>query len=595
MQAQESTPLDIAPGLYTERTPKSAGNRWVEAQNVRWRDRGVETRGGAVKAANTQFLGKCRGMADWVTLELKRYIAMGTHLKLYLFDLSAFSDITPYRDSGTIANPFTTTNGSPLVKVTDSGHGNEVGDYVHFSGASAVGGITVSGEYTVTSVQDANNFFITHSSNATSGAGPGGGGSVAYAYEMHIGQADTISLYGWGAGTWGSSTWGTPRSSTTLSARARTWSLDPWGEDLIINPRDEAIYRWDASAGTNTRAAIISQAPSKAKCILVDESRHLIAFGAHDGSAQDPLLVRWCDQEDYTVWTPAGDNTAGDYRLSSGNEIMAAIRTKGQNLVLTDVSAHTMYYTADEFVFGFKPLGEQCGLIGPKAVAEINGVVIWAGRENFFIFDGAVRILSCDVWSKIYKNLNRDQKEKIYADLNPEHNEIVFFYPSEGSTECDKYVAVNYIDYTWSYGTRAKTAWIGSRTVGQKPYAAGANGYLYIEETGTSDDGAAIECYAKTSLLSLSDGNDATHLSRVVPDPKEITGSVALSLIGRKFPNSQAPDVKTKGPYTMTSTTAKLSVRARNNYHQLYLYSNATDASWAFDQFSLKGGKHGQR
>ena len=259
--------INIRPGIFTIKSDSGAVGRWKNANHVPvWNSLPQKTGGWAVSGSDT-FVGKARGVTDWRSLASQKIIGIGTHLKLYVWIGGTVSDITPLRETGTLgADPFAMTDTSTTVTVSDVAHGNLVGDYVSFSGASAAAGITVNGEYVVVTVPGDNSYTITHSAAATSTAS-GGGAAVAYAYQIHVGTESSIVGLGWGAEKWNQSTWGTPRSTSNFLSLARVWSLDTWGEDLIACPRGGGIYVWDTSTGVGTRAAGICGATRTAAAI----------------------------------------------------------------------------------------------------------------------------------------------------------------------------------------------------------------------------------------------------------------------------------------------------------------------------------------
>lgn len=561
MDEIEPTELDFLPGIVTEGADRDLKGRWKSGSNVRFRKKLPEKIGGWSKAFATAFTGICRTMLAWSTLALAKYIALGTHSKLQLFDGSALYNITPLDASGNLTDPFSTTNTSAVVNVADVAHARGEGDTVIFSGASAVGGITVDGTYTVTSVVDSDNYTITHGSAATSTAGPGGG-TVAYQYELSIGAINSSFGLGWGAGAWGASTWGTARSTSNFLRKARTWSLDLWGEDLIANPRGGKVYAWDASVGTGTRAAEIAAAPDTAKFIIVSpQDRHLIAFGAHDGSVDDPKLVRWCDQEDYTDWTPTSTNTAGDKRLDVGNEIVSALRSQQEILIWTDLAFYSMFFTGPPYTFGFREQAEQCGLVGPNArILDRTGVAYWMGCQDFFVYDGRVRLLPCDVRNYVMGDMNEQQRDKIVCGSNREFTELIWLYPSAASAEIDRWVAYELETQVWSLGSFARTAWIDRSVFAQKPIAAGADGYLYQHETGQAGDGAAIAWHLESYDAEIGQGGQMMHVGKLWPNFLEFAGSMTVYLKSRRYPQGAQ---KTKGPYTIGPATEYKAVRAR--------------------------------
>ena len=244
------------PGVNKENTRYTTEGGWYECDKIRFRQGNPEIIGGWQQISANTFQGVCRSLWNWVTLQNFNLVGVGTNLKFYIEKGGAYNDITPIRASSTINNnPFSTTNTSRVVTVTDTAHGGATGDFVTFSGASAVGGLTLNNEYQIT-VLTANTYTITAATAATSTA-TGGGASVVAAYQISVGPATVVALTGWGAGAWGAGTWGVGTPSTTQTS-IRLWNQSNYGEDLIYSPRGGALYYWDATSGVTTRGVSLN-------------------------------------------------------------------------------------------------------------------------------------------------------------------------------------------------------------------------------------------------------------------------------------------------------------------------------------------------
>ena len=433
MTTKQIIDLPIQAGVYTEQTERGAVGQWRFADKVRFRKNLPEKIGGWVRL-EPQFLGRVRRLRDWSSLDNKKWAAIGTESKLYVWqsDGSLF-DITPLRDSGTLTNPFDTVISTSIVTVNHVNHGSQAGDYVRFENATAVGGITVDGEYSIASIVNQDSYTIVDSETATSSV-TGGGGTVDYEYDISIGASDATAATGYGTGGYGAEGYGNARSQSTLVLGIRTWTLDNWGEDLLACPRGGAIYWWDRSKGTGTRAKALGEdaPPINEGVIISQRDRHVIALGAYDyfNERIDPLLIRWCSTEDLNDWIPTSTNTAGDLRLYSGSKIVAGVRSRLELLVFTDVSVHTLPFVGGFDVFGLNIVGENVSILGPNCAVAVDSRVFFMAEADFYYYDGVVRVLPCDVRNLVYDHLNVDQKDKIYAGLNREFNEVWWFYPS---------------------------------------------------------------------------------------------------------------------------------------------------------------------
>lgn len=588
--------LRIQPGMYTIDTDRGAGKigRWKDGDKVRFHKGMPQKIGGWQKSSSDTFLGTCRKLTDWLTLSFEKLISAGTHLKLYVWKGGTFYDVTPIRSSGTLgADPFATTNGSAVVTVTHTSHGALASDFVTYGGASAVAGITIDGEYQIDSVVDADHYKITHSAaaNATT---TGGGAAVTYEYQINTGSDSSIYGQGWGSGTWSESTWGTPRTVAQFFAYARIWSLDQWGEDLIASPRSGGLYVWDASAGTGTRATAISGAPSTARAVLVSQqNKHLVALGAHDGTADNPMLIRWCSSEDYTDWTPSSTNSAGKKLLNTGNEILCGVKASKEILVYTDSNLWTMTFSGSPNWFDFEDKGANGQIRGPNAAAELDGVTYWMGEKNFFFYDGRVNELPCDVWPTVFENINYVQRYKTYAAVNRLFGEIWWLYCSAASSSVDRYVIYRPSEKTWAFGTLARTAMVGDSDLFTVPYATGTNGYLYDHETGTDDDTVAMTAYIASGDIEIGTGDQLLQIGSVVPDFKTLTGSVTLTLSAKKYPQSSSRS--SSASIEITSTTEIVNPRIKGRQISVRVESDALSDHWRMGTMRIGGRPHGRK
>ncbi len=586
--------LNIQPGIYTEQTDRGAKGRWKDGDHVRFYRGLPEKIGGWQKRSSNTFVGKCRSTTDWQTLSLTRLIGMGTHLKLYIEQGGTIYDITPLRVEGILdADSITTQADSTRVRIAHNSHGLSVGDYVNIAEAEAVGGITVDGAYAVTTVETADAYTITHSSAATSSA-TGGGSAVEYGYEVPVGNVDSFAGLGWGAGLYGASTYGTPRQSSNLITLARTWSLDTWGEDLIAAYRDGGVYAWDSSVGVTTRAQLLTAAPLTVKAIVVsDQARHLIALGAHDGTVDDPLNIRWCSSEDYTDWVETETNTAGSHRLDGANEIYCGIKTDSEIVILTDSTYASMKYTGNPYQFDIVTRGGNGGLVGPKAAKEFDGIVYWMAKQDFYVYDGRLRVLPCDVRTHVFGSFNQDQGSKVFAGANRAFGEVWWLYPSASSSECDRYVIFNVNENVWSYGTLARTTMVGDSKTQSTPYAHGTDGYIYEHEVGVDDGTSALPSSLESWDIEVGDGDYEMHMKKIVPDFKRLSGSIDLTLNAKKYP--QATETISVGPETITSTTEYVNPNLRARQISIALETTAVGDDWRMGTLRAEAFQHGKR
>ena len=513
--------LTLKPGINRENTRYTSEGGWYDCDKIRFRQGTPEKIGGWQRISSTTFLGVCRSLWSWVTLGSQNLIGVGTNLKFYIENGGAYNDITPIRATVTLTNPFETTNGSPIVEVTDANGGYSDGDFVTFSGASAVGGLTLNAEYQLAETTTANVYTIDAGTNAGSSAT--GGGTVTAAYQINVGPAFVVPLVGWGASSWSSGTWGVGATSTDA---IRLWSQANFGEDLVFAPRDGAIYFWDATNGLGTRAVALTgtEVPVSQKLILVsDINRFVFAFGANEifSATINPMLIRWSDQEDATNWSPSATNQAGDLILSSGTQIVAAKQARQEVLVWTDAALYALQYVGAPAVWTAQLVGENISIAAQNAVAYANGVAYWMGRDKFYMYDGRTQPLQCDLRKFIFNDFNEEQYEQVFAGTNESYHEIWWWYCSADSNVSDRYVVYNYLEQVWYYGTMSRTAWLDSG-LRNYPLAATYSNNLVNHEQGVDDNETAttvaIPAYIASAQFDLEDGHQFAFIWRILPD-----------------------------------------------------------------------------
>lgn len=524
--------LQLRSGLNKENTRYTNEGGWWDCDKIRFRQGTPEKIGGWERISANTFSGVCRSLWNWVTLVGLNLIGVGTNRKFYVECGGAYNDITPIRETVVLANPFTATNGSATITVSDVAHGCVTGDYVTFSGAAGLGGnITASvlnQEYTITVINsDSYTFTATATANATDAAGsPGGGATVTAAYQINSGPEFAVPLAGWGAGSWGSGAWGLTSASSSL----RLWSQSNFGEDLVFNPRGGGIYYWDASAGLTTRGVNIStlsgasNTPLSADFVLVsDTSRFVLAFGTNESgsSPYDSMLIRWSDQEDITNWTPSAVSQAGSIRLSHGSKIIGAMQSRQEILVWTDTSFYALQYLGAPEVWGVQLLGDNISICSQNSMALASGVVYWMGVDKFYKYDGRVQTLRCDLRQYVFGDINTLQYEQFFAGTNEAFNEVWWFYCSSGQTAIDRYVVYNYLEDVWYYGTIARSAWLDSGLL-SNPIAATYSNNVVSHEVGYDDNetgtAVAIDSYIQSAEFDLDDGHNFSFIYRVLPD-----------------------------------------------------------------------------
>jgi hypothetical protein len=602
------TKLVFRPGINRETTAYANEGGWFDGNLVRFRAGKPESIGGWTRYTKTAMLGTGRSLLTWTALDGTIYTGMGTNLKYYVIRGGGLNDITPIRETTAAgAVTFDATTGSSVIKVTDTGNGVYLNDFVTFSGAASLGGnvtaTILNAEHQVTRVIDVDNYEITVSVTANASDSGTGGASVIGAYQINTGLDTSVFGTGWGTGVWSRGTWGSGSTTTVPGAQLRIWSQDNYGEDLIICVQDGGIFYWDESGGLAARAVALEDlagaqaAPTIAKTVIVSErDRHVIAFGCDpeaDPGVQDPLIIRFSDQENPAEWRTLPTTTAGELRIGTGSEIIGAIQTKQQIIVFTDVSVHAMQYIGDPFTFGLQEVSSSVSIMSPNAMVAVGDAVFWMGKNEFYVYDGAVVQIPCDVKEYVFSGLNVQQQLKIYAGHSSSFSEVWWFYPSLNSQENDSYVVYNYEQKVWYYGTMSRTAW-QDRNVLSFPTAISPDGYVYYQENGL-DDGSvnppvALAPYIESSVVDMGDGDQFMFATRVIPDltfrnSTNVAPTATFTLKARNFPGGayfatdSDPVVKTAS-HPVEQFTNQLFTRLRGRSISLRIESNQTGTAW---------------
>lgn len=492
-------------------------------------------------------------------------------------------------------NPFTTAAGSPFVLVNQAPvfpTAVNPGDLVTITGSAAVGGITPNGTFRVFGGNAGlGTYYIEFTSNATSTA-TGGGAGAGYSYKkayntnlavqsvdlttsFQITQSATANATGSGGGAALTYQFGFNSGLTQASGAfpPMTWSMDHYGSIMIGNPRNDTIYKWPLNL--SVPAVAITNAPAVCLAVVVTPERFILACGCtSSGGTFDPLLVRWPDQTDITQWTPAVGNLAGSLQISQGSQVIGVKNSKAGTLLWTDTALYQIQYTGNlDGLYQAVLLGTQCGLAGPNAAIDANGVAVWISPAfQFFIYDGGTpRPLPCPVRRYFADDVLTTDGFQIFASFDSLYSAVQWQYPSAANNyDCDKYVRVDLIEAAndpkagWSIGTFDRSAWV-DRGVFATPMAVSAaitpygGAVLYNQETGTSADGGAYAGKLTWAPLELPDpkdgnGNHTAQIRRIVQDLMDYGSGCSLTLTpsGQAWSNGSAT---TKGPYSFSAST----------------------------------------
>ena len=363
---------------------------------------------------------------------------------------------------------------------------------------------------------------------------------------------------------------------------------------------------WEVNANPNIfdRGTLLTTGDTPDICNVVmvsDASRFVIGFGVNDyGSAvQNPLLVRWSDQEDYAQWTPAITNQAGSYTLSHGSSIITAMQARQEILVWTDAAIYSMQYLGAPYVWGFQILADNISIASQNAAATANNITYWMGVDKFYMYSGRVETLPCTLRSYVYNDINMSQASQFFAGTNEGFNEVWWYYCSANSDTIDKYVVYNYLERVWYYGTLNRTAWLDS-PLRVEPMATTYGNQLLYHETGV-DDGTTnppspITAYVQSSDFDIGDGHNFGFVWRIIPDVTFDGSTVTapeldFTVRPRQFPgsnygNSNNPAVTStvsyagQRTYNVQQFTEQVYVRIRGRQMAFKVGSDTLGTAW---------------
>jgi hypothetical protein len=492
-----------------------------------------------------------------------------------------------------------TGNGTTATLTYASSYKVPVGSTIIVAGVTPAG---YNGTYTVT----ASSAGSVSYANATTGAQTVSGTILVSSYSENNGLAQYVyyngigplaANSGYGVGGYGTGGYGSgipPTSGSGTPITAVDWTLDNWGETLLACPFDGAIYQWSPSEN-NPVATVIPNAPQANEGIFVAmPQRQVIAWGSTFNGIQDPLLVRWCDIENYNVWTAQITNQAGSFRIPKGSKIVQCIQGPQQGLIWTDLACWSMQYVGQPYVYQFNEIGTGCGLIGRKAAASMGGVVYWMGQSQFYKLSGAgVEPIACPIWDVIFQDLDTDNLDKIRVAPNSRFGEIAWYYPTKSNGgEINAYVKYSIILNQWDYGSLSRTAWINESVFGP-PIGAGilpggTNNFIIQHETSTdavnaSNEVVAMESFFETGYFAVNEADVKMFIDQVWPDMKwgyyagPQTATVQLTFYATDYAG-QTP--LSYGPFSLTQNTTFVTPRLRGRLIAIKLESMDVGSFW---------------
>jgi hypothetical protein len=392
----------------------------------------------------------------------------------------------------------------------------------------------------------------------------------------------------------------------------RLWAQANFGENLVFGFRGGPLYYWDNTSGLSTRGVLVSSLAGASDVPLMQNylmvsaiNRFVFCFGTNDygTSTQNQMLLRWSDQEDITMWTPAATNQAGSLLLSHGSKIVTAIQTRQEIVVFSDSALYSLQYQAPPVIWSSQLLGDNISIASQNAVAIASGVIYWMGVDKFYKYDGRLQTLRCDLRKFIFEDINMLQQDQFFASTNEGFNEVWWFYCSANSTEIDRYVIYNYLENNgegvWYYGTMARTAWLDSGLRNNPMAATTINNIVYHElgnDDNATDTTLPIASVIETSEFDIDDGDHFGFVWRILPDMTFVGSDTAspqatMTLIpmqnsgsGFNSPvslggNSDATVVRT-ATAPIEQFTGQVYVRVRGRQMILKIENNQIGCAW---------------
>jgi hypothetical protein len=604
--------ITFRPGVSREGTNYANEGGWYACDKVRFRSGFPENIGGWQKFSLNSYTDVCRTLRNWSSIAGNNYTGVGTNIRFFIEFNGILYNITPYRlvvSPLTPANPLNFVSGQKTVTITYAGHGASTNDYISISGAviatSGVPAAEINTTHQIT-VLDTSTFTFQVSTSATSTT-TDGGAVIVLSFEASAGLPINVTGLGWGAGTWSRGTWGSSATSGGVAQPLGYWTQDNYGQDLVIAPTNGEIYYWKIDISTTAPgipsavAVKLSSLSGAADCptivtgVITTDENHVMALGCNaiGESTKTPMLVRWADQNNPALWTPSITTSAGGYKLTYGDAVVTAIKTRQETLIFTNSALYGAQYVGTPFTFSFQPRSTNITIASPFAAISVNNITYWMGHKKFFTYGGTVETLPCSLRQYIFNDFNYAQQAQTFAGSVGEFNEIWWFYCSSEAVSPDRYAVYNYQERIWYYGTINRTAWIDcpDRTY---PIAA-SDGNLIYQENGLEDNATGtplpIAAYIQSADFDLDDGYQFMFVRRLIPDitfsgSTDETPAVVMTLYARDFPGGPY-NQETDEPIARTTTipveqyTDQKWLRLRGRQIAFRIASDSTGTQWS--------------
>lgn len=517
------------------------------------------------------------------------------------YEIMASSPATATVTGGGAVPSFTTSASSAAVLVTLANHGYGIGESFPVGVATTVGGVTLSGQYIITSVPSVDTFVINASNAATSSTTEfENGGDLSLTYYVTIGPAITGS--GFGIGAFGAGGFGTGLAAPVTSAptiTATDYWLDNWGGILMSLPVGGPLFYWSPNSGYTNSAMISTAPPVNAGMFIAMPEQMVVVWGSTYSEVGDPLQIRWSDSGDFATWAAIPGNQAGGYRIPTGSRVVRGLQAAQQLLFWTDIDLYAAQYVGPEFVWGFNKVSGSCGLIAPKAVATLGSAVFWMSQKQFFMYGGSGAVpIDCPVWDAVFQNLNTNYVDNIRGGGNAQFNEVSWDFPSlaSASGENDMRVTYNVLDKEWDVQALGRSAWIDQSVLGA-PIGSTSGGVIYQHEVSPDADGVPLPASFTTGLFCLGEGEEKVFVDWMMPDFKYGRyGAAQGAIVSISFETLDYPgDTPTdQGTYSTSSATEFIEPRFRSRYVQMTISSNDLGSFWRLGKVRYRYASDGR-
>ena len=657
-------PIKLNPGVNVQATPLLNEGSWSESGNVRWQYGLPQKTGGYVKFCQTiPGAGIPQSLRAWTALSSASYLAIACSRRLDVFANDQVFDITPNTASGLVLLSLSTTAGSSTVVITDALHTPAVGDWLQIGAPITISNLFLFGSYGVTAI-GAGTYSIAVQTNAATSVVSGGnarqfttttGSRVVTVllpnHGLFTGQvapvpspvtvggitlqgnyiASVINQNYYTVTAASPAVSGTtvtenagrlqvsffnPASGTQVDFNAANATTANWGEFLMWCPQGGPVYVWQPAFGVGTPATDVTTAPQSNTVIFIATQQQMLFCCGTVNLATglfDPMLVRWSDIGDYTDFAPTAMNQAGSFRLVVGSKIVGALPVAGGNLIWTDLALYSLQYLQPPLVWGFQPIGTNCGLVGPHAVGTMGSGTFWMSQQQFYALAGGTpQIIPCTVWDQVFKNLDPAKLSSVVCETNTFYNEVSWEVAQLDGTVVRARLQVD--TGLWDY-TRLpyltdlpRTAWIDQSVFGP-PLAASADGAVWQHEIGYNSGFDPLPWDLFTGIIMISEGDQFTFVREIKPDFKYIPsgsagpgifpasgsqGAGVVEMFVYFYGDPTDPPVG-KGPFRITSKIRSVPVRGRGRGIQFQFRGRDLNSFVRFGLIRYRGQADGRR